>query len=95
MKSNKRTLFLLIILILVGALSYPSIKSNFGIGESANEIVEPTIVTGKVDELLSQIQATKLDVSLLESPTFTYLNDFSLPFIDIPIGRLNPFASLR
>lgn len=93
MKSNKRTIILLVLLGLVGAAGIPIIKGN--LSKTAEPISEAPFATDGVIKVLEEIQNLELNIALLESPKFRHLYDFSLPLVNIPIGRVNPFAPFR
>ncbi len=93
MKKNKRTLLLLVLLILVAFFGLPVIKKNLGTEQKA--LIPDTSESSLTDQILTDIQNASLDVSVLQSPVFSYLRDFTLPLINLPIGRANPFAPIR
>lgn len=89
MKTNNRTLYLLILLLLVGAAAYPIIKNLVGEKEEAETT---PIISEQANQMLSSVNNIKMDVLVLDSPELTYLVDFTLPLLNIPIGKANPFA---
>lgn len=94
MKSNKRTLFLLILLLLVGAIGYPIIKGNIGSNVLETNNSEP-IISEQVNQMLSGVMNAKLDPGVLNSSKLLYLHDFTVPLLGFPIGRANPFAPIK
>jgi hypothetical protein len=92
MKSNKRTMFLLILLLLIGAVGYPILKG--GDGPDLEAVKEPVIDAG-VSQMLNDLMGTKLDTSVLNGPELSGLTDFTLPLASLPVGRPNPFAPLK
>jgi hypothetical protein len=93
MKTNKRTLFLLVLLLLVGAVGYPMIKGNI----SSDILVDDNspLISPATEKILSDVRNTELDASILNSSELSMLNDFTLPLINIPVGRENPFIPVR
>lgn len=91
--SNKRTIFLLILLLLVGALGYSIIYG--GEESTVLDTSEEPVISEQVNKMLNDITDAKLDTSVLSSPQLLELFDFSLPLIGVPIGRPNPFAGIK
>lgn len=93
MKSNKRTIFLLLLLLLIGAVGYPILRSDPE--EVSMSVTSEPVISEEVNKMLNDVLAAKLDVSVLNSSELLGLNDLTLPLIGVPIGRQNPFAPIR
>ena len=91
MKTNKRTLFLLLLLLLVGAVGYPIIKKNLG-GDVTDTASSTPIISEKVTKMLDEISSSDINAETLNNSELSYLIDFSLPLLNIPVGKPNPFA---
>jgi hypothetical protein len=89
MKTNNRTLYLLILLLLVGAAAYPFIRNL--VGEMEGTEGAP-VASEQLSDILGNINNIKMDISALNGPELAELVDFTLPLLNIPIGRSNPFA---
>ena len=92
MKSNKRTIFLLILLLILGVVGYPIIMGNKK--APMPEAAQP-ILSDEENLMLTDITNATLDVSVLSSSELLGLSDFSLPLPGFPVGRANPFAPIR
>ncbi len=63
--------------------------------ESGTLLIESTGGAGQeVVDTLRQLDAVKLDGTLLSNPAFSSLQDFSTQIVPEPVGRPNPFAPL-
>ena len=93
-KSNKRTIILLVILLILVMIGYPMIKGN-SVEPLASQASNEPIISEQVKKMLDDLTSAKLDISVLQSPELLELNDLTLPLIGVPVGRVNPFASIR
>lgn len=87
---SKRTIFLIILLLIVGFIGYPIITSNTNPEDEA--IISTPLTSPEVKMILENMSTVSLDASIALSPEFIYLTDITLPLANIPIGKQNPFA---
>lgn len=87
-QSKNKNISLLIALLVVGlAVIY---KMNF-VSEPLTE--ETLLASPKIEEALTKIDKINFNTSIFNDPKFTTFNSLETELPNIPIGRINPFAS--
>lgn len=97
MSSTLKNLFVLLILILLGALGYflffsagdDSIVSTDG---STGGAAAAAMQTREFKRILDDLNSIELDSPLFADRTFLELIDHSQPIVDRPYGSNNPFS---
>lgn len=79
---------LLIALLVVGLLLV--YKMNFASQPPTEEV---PIVSPKIESALAKIEQINFDTSIFNDPKFATFNSLETELPNIPIGRINPFAS--
>jgi hypothetical protein len=83
-----RTLILLGLLIFVLGVSYPILSKS----TDPTTAEEQEAAVREAETLLAQVQAINLDFSVLQGNEFNHLKDITVPLLNLPVGRVNPFA---
>ena len=91
-KNNRNTLILLALLGLVLVISYPYLNPKT---EDTTVVENRLAAVEEAVTLLNKVQAISLDFGVFESREFGYLNDLTLPLLNLPVGRSNPFAPTK
>jgi hypothetical protein len=98
MSSTLKNLFVLLILILLGALAYFMFFSNPDsdiVSSDGTTAAQAAVQTREFKRILDDLNSIELESPLFEDRTFLSLTDFSQQIVDRPYGSSNPFQSGR
>jgi hypothetical protein len=90
MGSNKNTVILLGVLVLLLAVAYPFLTKN---SEPVDLASVP--VGSDMSGVLQQIDSVKFDMAILQNKVLQSLKNLTLPPLDLPVGKSNPFTSAK
>ena len=83
-----------IALFVVYVFLKPDAKDGVPIVSSSSTAGGEPEVNRDILALLTDLKSIKIDRTFFEAPTLRTLYDFSVPLIDEPKGRANPFAPI-
>lgn len=89
--SNKRTLFLLLLLGVLLAVAYPMLMPATTPTDTQNQMN----LSDEVVATLEKLQAVDFNFSVLNNSAFAYLKDITTPPLNLSVGRPDPFAPTR
>lgn len=76
--------------VLIVAYPYLNPSTDEATGEQ-----ERLAAVAEAVALLEKVQSISLDFGILESSEFDYLRDETTPLLNLPVGRVNPFAPVK
>lgn len=81
-----------IVLFVVYVLLKPDAKGGAPIVSSSSTAGDEPEVSRDILALLVDLKSIKIDRTFFETPALRTLQDFSVPLVEEPRGRANPFA---
>jgi hypothetical protein len=81
-----------LILAGLGYVAFTTFTSDVPVGEDGLPVVE--VVGQEVLSLADQLEGVEINKTIFSSPIFTSLVDVSVPVVEEPKGRNNPFAPI-
>lgn len=97
LKRNHPKIAITVALLVLGFVTYDFTMQAFAVTPLSAQDPEATTGDPLIDEamtLVRQVQAIKLDASILKDPTYLSLIDRTIIIEAQPVGRPNPFAPL-
>ena len=93
MSSTLKIITLIVVLAVLAYFGY-----SYFFNSDVTDVIPPEndIVVGQdILALIGQLKKVNIDPSLISSPLFSNLKDFSISLIPEAVGRIDPFASVR
>ncbi len=96
-KSSKNPILIIVIIIVLAGAAYfyfsgtPSDDSALLTAEETAASTQVSAEAAQIITLLNQTRSLKIDIALFNSPLYRSLVDHTVPVIEQPVGKANPF----